>query len=771
MRPAPAPLVPLALAFAAGLALAPSTPEALAWAAWLVGLLVTAGLLAYGRLAWAAAPLLAGVVALGVLRGGEPPLAGDHIRRLDLPRTARVEGRLVAEPTRWSVDRAHLLLDAERADGRPASGRIRVTVQGELPALAEGQRIAAELRLLPAIGFRNPRTFDYAAHLARQGVHVVATARAERLSALDAARPPWPARARRAALDALGRALPPASAALLGGLLLGDRTELPHDLDDTFRRAGVYHILAVSGFNVALLAGAVWALCRLARVGRRASACTAIVVVTGFALVVGGEPSVLRAVVMAVLVLIALVLEREASVVNSLALAALAILAVRPGDLVDPGFQLSFAATAGIVAGPLPRGLVAGALGVSAAAQIAVLPVTLTHFNQLSTIGVLANLGVVPLAGAATIGGLVGVLLALASDTLAAVAFDAVWPVLLALRGVAALAAAVPGAVIHLPAPHWSALACYAGGLLVALAWWRRIPSDAMAQGRAAPAAAILLLVASVTIAAWPLVRPPDGLLRVSVLDVGQGDAIVVETPDGRALVIDAGGGGVGRLDAGERVVAPFLWNRGFLRLSATAVTHLDADHAGGMPAVHRLFGVPARLTADGLAREPYVAGGARLALVRARTPPPRAAAEDRVTPRGRTANNEAMVLRLDYGLASFLLASDIEAAREAELVAGDADLGASVLKVPHHGARGSSTAPFVAAVGPSVAVISVGPRNTYGHPSRDALTRLAAAGARVYRTDRDGAVLFETDGRTLGVTRWALRASEWLCLDPETIC
>ena len=743
MTLAKAPLVPPALAFGAGIALAPLVPGALAWAAWLAALVATAALLAGGRPAWAAAPFLVGVVAVGALRGAEPPLAPDHVGRLALPRAARVEGRVVAEPVRWAADRARLLLEVERADGRAVSGRVQVTVYGEVPELAQGQRVAGDLTLHPAQGPRNPGTFDYGAHLALEGARVVATAAGATLEALSVAARPLSTPLRR----------------------LGSRPSLPRHLNGAFRRAGVYHILAVSGFNVALVAASVWALCRLARAGRRASACSAIAVVTGFAAVVGPEPSVLRAVVMAVLVLSALVLEREASVVNSLALAALAILAVRPGDLLDPGFQLSFAATAGIVLAPLPRGLVAGALGVSAAAQLAVLPIALTHFNQLSTIGVLANLGVVPLAGAATIGGLAAVGLAFASEALAAVAFDAVWPVLLALRGVVALAAAVPGAVLHLPAPPWSALACYAAALLLGVAWWRRAPAEGARRGRAAPAAALGLLAASVAIAAWPLVRPPDGRLRVTVLDVGQGDAIVVETPDGRAVLIDAGGGGPGRLDAGERVVAPFLWNRGYLRLAATAVTHLDADHAGGMPTVHRLFGVPARLTVDGLARAPFAAGGAVLSLVRPRQAPADAAA------RGRAANDEAMVLRLEYGLAAFLLASDIEAAREVDLVAAGAPLAATVLKVPHHGARGSSTAPFLAAVGPSVAVVSVGPRNTYGHPSPGALARLAAAGASVYRTDQDGAVLLETDGRALSVTRWAARARARLCLDPETTC
>src|SRR5437773_5122809 len=174
----------------------------------------------------------------------------------------------------------------------------------------------------------------------------------------------------------------------------------------------------------------------------------------GFAAVVGPEPSVLRAVVMAVLVLAALLLEREASVTNSLALAALATLAVHPGDLRDPGFQLSFAATAGIVAAPMPRGVIAGAIAISAAAQRAVLPITLTHFNQLLTIGVVANLAVVPLAGVATVAGLLAVGVAFLSAGAAQVAFDAVWPLLLALRALVALAATVPGALVPPPAPN-----------------------------------------------------------------------------------------------------------------------------------------------------------------------------------------------------------------------------------------------------------------------------------------------------------------------------
>src|SRR5437762_705273 len=797
------PLAPVAIAFAAGVGLAPWARPDVAWTTWLAALASTGALLLTGRTAGATALLLVGVAAVGALHGIEAPLPPGHVARLDLPRTAHVDGRLVAEPVWRAANRVRLVAAVERVAGLERSRRIQAPAYAGAPQPVLGQPISAELRLHPALGFRNPGTFDYAEHLKREDIRVTATARADRLTPVDHPAPPWPERIKRASVAAISQALPRTSAALLAGLLLGERTALPPELDEGFRRAGVYHVLAVSGFNVVLLAAAVLALCRLARVGRRVSAVAAIVVVVGFAAVIGPEPSVLRAAVMAVLVLAALLLERDASVTNSLALAALAILVVRPGDLGDPGFQLSFAATAGIVAAPMPRGMLASAIAVSAAAQLAVLPITLTHFNQLSTIGVVANLGVVPLAGVATVMGLLAVGVSVLSESAAQVGFDALWPVLLALRGVVALAAAVPGAVVHLPAPPWLAIACYAASLALGLVWWH-LRDERPRVGRPSGAAALALQALAVAVAAWPALVPPDGRLRLVILDVGQGDAIVLEAPDGRVLLVDAGAGGPMRLDVGERVVAPFLWNRGHLRIAGAIVTRADADHAGGMPSIRRLFGVVGGLDADTLTRGPLWIGGAMVTLVRpwsrasgGASGPLRdplllgAAGRDvrdaadhgsvgSVVEEGsrhlaarsrRSRNDEAVVLRIEYGLVSFLLASDIEAAREHALVASGAPLAATVLKVGHHGSRTSSTPEFLEAVDPVIAVISVGPRNPYGHPDPGVLERLTAAGARGHRTDRDGAVIFETDGRTLGVTRWAARATERFCLDPEAIC
>jgi len=229
--------------------------------------------------------------------------------------------------------------------------------------------------------------------------------------------------------------------------------------------------------------------------------------------------------------------------------------------------------------------------------------------------------------------------------------------------------------------------------------------------------------------------------------------------PDGRVVLVDTGSGGPMRLDAGERVIAPLLWNKGILGVDAIALTHDDSDHAGGAASLRRLFSIGEEWTAGNLPQVPRRFGGVEI------TPLPPA------SPTTVRRNEGALVLRVQLGLAGFLLTSDIGASRERELVASDALLRATVLKVAHHGSRSSTSAEFLDAVEPRLAGVSVGARNPYGHPDAGVIARLSAAGARTYRTDRDGALIFETDGRILTVTRWATGEVERLCLEPETIC
>jgi len=791
MRWLEAPLVPLAGATALGIATSAwiATP---AWSLLCAGALalgLTSLALALGATRLATAGLLLLAVLLGVVRAISDPLPADHIARVAFGPRVSVEGRLAEEPVRWSADRTRLLIDLDGLrdglDLRTVSGRIQVTLYGETPPVGEGQRVALDLKLSPPRAFKNPGAFDYPAFLRREGILLVGSGRADSLVALTADDPPWPVWVKRWAVSTTAGHLPATSAALLGGLLLGEKTGLPPEASEAFRRAGVYHILAVSGFNVALLASSVFFVLSTLGVPRRVTAVVAGAALVGFALVVGGQASVLRATVMGLLLLGALLLDRESQLMNALALAVLLLLAWRPGDLGEPGFQLSFAATAGIIhlAPPLTAWLIgkrwpgwlATPMAVSLGAQAAVTPVMLVHFNQLSLIGIVANLVVVPMAAVGTTLGMLALLTAAVSAWAADVLFQALWPLLLALRAAVWVAARVPGAMVHLPAPSWAAIAawCVALALLPYLGSRRWIRATVMAS---------LALVLGLSI--WPWVAPDNGRLRVTFLDVGQGDAILVELPEGQRLLVDGGPGGNQRLDVGERVLAPFLWNRPTQRLDVVALTHPDSDHSGGLRAVLTRFGVREfwengrwitgteetlrAVERSGACRRTLVAGqrlwlGSALLTV---LNPDGSRPLDEPPPEGQ--NEESLVLRLDWRGFSLLLTGDLGGPGEERLLADHAPVRALALKVGHHGSRHSSTGAFLDAVEPAVAIISVGARNSFGHPTPEVLGRLEAAGARIYRTDRDGAVILETDGITLSITRWASGTVERLDLDPE---
>jgi competence protein ComEC len=786
-----APLAPLAAALASGI-------WARAWIAPPTGWLLLAGavLLITGTaaLVWrrdrGATVTLIGLTALlGMLRGATPPLPSDHIARVALGPSATVEGRLAEEPTRWAPDRTRLVLEVQSlVDGeerRPATGRIQFTLYGEPPEVGEGQRVVVELKLHRPLGFRNPGGFDYPAVLRREGILLVGSGKAAALVPLTPDEPPWPVRVKRWAVTTIAAHLPDASAALLSGLLLGEKTGMPLEADEAFRRAGVYHILAVSGFNVALLASFVFFVLASLGIPRRPTAVAAALSLVGFALVVGGQPSVLRATVMGLMLLLALLLERESQLPNALALAVLLLLAWRPGDLWEPGFQLSFAATAGIIwlAAPLGAWLgtrgwpawLASAVAVSLGAQLAVTPVMLAHFNQLSLAGVAANLVVVPLAAAGTTLGMLALLVACVSDLLADVLFQALWPVLWALRLAVKAAALLPAALVYLPAPGWVSIAAwYAALTLLPFLGARRWP-------RMATVGFVGLALA---LSLWQWVRPGDGKLRVTFLDVGQGDAILVEAPEGPRLLVDGGPGGARRLDVGERVLLPYLWNRPAARLDVMAMTHSDPDHSGGLGAVLKRMRVGEfwengrwgpgseetlrALERSGACRRTLAAGqrfwlGSALVTVLG---PDGTVPLDQPPPISE--NEESLVLRLDWRGFSLLLTGDLGAPGEERLLAAHAPLRTLALKVGHHGSRFSSSEDFLDVARPAIAVISAGARNPFRHPTPEALGRLEAAGARIYRTDRDGAILLETDGATVWVTRWGAGTTEPFALDPE---
>jgi competence protein ComEC len=761
-----APLVPLAVAFGGGVALGLTVPPP----AWL-----PAGGLALAAVAVAAARrgcLTAGTAAMLLLVGLAgwariplpdplPATSGLH------PGPTRLDGIVGAEPERDGPrTEVPLLLLGTVGDAgpRPASGWLTVHLYGPSPALAPAERVRLAVQLSETRPFRNP---GYDGDGPGRGpARFFASGRAGEVERLPPAPPPWWLAVRLRIHQLVQRQLPPVSGALLEGLLIGERRRLPPGLLADFRAAGIYHVLAISGFNVGLVAATTFFFLRLLRVPGRPAAAAAVVVLGAFAAVVGGQPSVLRATIMGGIVLTARLIAREAGPWNSLAAAFLVLLAVDPSALADPGLQLSFGATAGILhLGPfLRRALearaprwVAAPLAVSVSAQLAVTPLTLVHWQQLSPIGVVSNLLVVPLAAVLTTLGFVATLTGMASEALARPLFHALWTLLVSLRLLARGLAVLPGAVLHTPPVALTGMVAL--GLALAL-----LPVAATPRRRLAVVG--LLAVGAGAAGATGL---PDPRLRLVVLDVGQGDAILLRGPDGHAVVVDTGGGGPGRADRGERVVLPALRRAGIRRLTALAVTHGDPDHAGGL--VGLLRGIPIEevwLPAgaqDAPWHEPAAAAGVRRRvlsrgdrvwlgpmLVTVLHPPPGG--------RGADENNRSLVLRVDWGLASALLTGDAEAPAEAEMLAAGLPLRATILKLGHHGSRHGSSAPFVSSVSPRLAVASAGVRNPFGHPSPAALARVALAGATTHRTDHDGAIEVTSDGLELRVRAWARPAA-----------
>jgi competence protein ComEC len=322
------------------------------------------------------------------------------------------------------------------------------------------------------------------------------------------------------------------------------------------------------------------------------------------------------------------------------------------------------------------------------------------------------------------------------------------WIAAHALRRSADLVTAVPALDVRVPTPSVTTLALYAGGLAGLL------------RGRRRRVSAALLGLGTLGLIVGPGPRPADGRLHLTALDVGQGEALVVTSPRGRTLLVDAGGLAGRRFDVGEAVVAAYLWSQGVRRVDALGVSHAHPDHVGGVAFVVRALGVgevwegpaaradpgwralDAELRAAGVTRR-ALAAGARLSWdgVEIEVVGPPAPS----SPPWRVKNDDSLVLRLRFGGVRLLLTGDIEAAGEARL-AGRVE----VLKVPHHGSRTSSTPAFLGATGARAALLSAGAGNVYGHPHPEVVARYARAGTRLLRTDREGAVSLASDGRRL---------------------
>jgi competence protein ComEC len=561
----------------------------------------------------------------------------------------------------------------------------------------------------------------------------------------------------RAGLRESSAVLSPESAGLLPGLVDGDTSAVPHELMTDFRTAGLTHLTAVSGANLAVVCGAVLLLLRAFRVGPRLSAAAAGLALIGFVLLAGPDPSVLRSAVMGGIALLALAMGRQRSALPALATAVVVLICVDPAMAVNIGFLLSALATAALVIlaprwadGLCRRGVpfaVAQALVVPAAAHLVTAPVIAGISGQVSLVAIVANLLVAPVVAPATV---FGVLAAVVSPLSTVLAHGFVWlaaPEVGWIVGVGTTSADLPGAAVPWPAGWFGALLL---GAIVAIVL-------VCLRFRRMRVLVLLGLLGWLVIVVPPRVAtpgwPPQGWAMIDC-DVGQGDSEVLATADPRrAVLVDTG--------PDTDAVDDCLRRLGIDRIPLLVLSHLHADHIGGLRGVlqGREVGAVAvsssrtprwaweqvrRLTADAGVPLVELTKGQRLTwpglTMDVLAPLPGELTALSSEAEGTEINNTSFVLRANTSAGRVLLTGDVELQAQADLLSSGEDLHAEVVKIPHHGSRYSIPA-FLDATGARVAVASVGAGNRYGHPNALTLQRFSDHGALVLRTDRDGDV------------------------------
>ncbi|HAA24714.1 MAG TPA: DNA internalization-related competence protein ComEC/Rec2 [Ruminiclostridium sp.] len=622
---------------------------------------------------------------------------------------------------------------------------------------------------------RNPGGFDYAAYLFSKRFAAYASVDADDIFfSKEMKRLPvktFSVNARNYINGALYNTLSAEKAALMSAMLTGSKDSLDVNIENAFRASGLMHLLAVSGTHIAFLLFPVLWLFRALGFNRRAAAIASIPLIIVYCVITGFTASVLRASIMAVIVLVGKILDRKAELINSIAIASLLILIVNPFMLFDSGFQLSVGAASGLgilykrVFGCIPDKtplFIRKAVSGTIAAQAGILPVIARYFSKLSVISVLSNLFVVPLTGAAMVFGFIVVILYGIYDMLAVYAGFVLQSILHVILVVADTFASIPWAEIH--AHHWRLSWCviYYAFLVVSgvygLAFFIRY--------RKGVAAAAFVIGAVLVIQGFV-----PGNLKLVFIDVGQGDSALIRSPEGKYILVD-GGGSYSEKETGytgRQVLIPVLMHEGVSRLDHVIVSHAHADHMSGVLTLIGLFPVKS----VGL---PFYSGVYEdfSELINACN---EKNIEIRLYKRGDTVridsktefiimnpdedinykgnlNNSSLSGMLCYKQFRVLFTGDIEGEVEYSFLSGNDEVDCSVLKVAHHGGKNSTSDQFLKRVNPEAAVISVG-SNSFGHPSREVLDRLYSAGAKVYITKKHGAVVVTGNGVKYRIKTW----------------
>jgi len=554
---------------------------------------------------------------------------------------------------------------------------------------------------------------------------------------------------------------------LLVGMLLGEKSFLPPDLKEAFTDAGIMHILAVSGLHVGIIAMALLAFLNIMRLPKKFKLFILIFMLIIYASITGYRPSVLRATIMFILLISGKLINRNRNLNISLFFAAFLILLLNPLILYDAGFLLSFVVTFFVInLSPIMQELffkkivlIGNPLAISTAAWVGIFPLSAYFFNKISIISIISNIFIIPLTGVAVILGFLAFFIGLASISLAGAIGNINYLVLNLITFIAKSFSLLPFAFVYVAQPSiFIIILYYLIIFLTVTIFYQKTPSQKMIKK-----IIFIILSAILLIIILQILYPTDDL-KVTFINVGEGDCILIETSKKINILIDGGGTSQSDFDVGSKIVIPYLRRKGINEIDLLILTHPHLDHLKGLLPVVREFKIGMVLDSGLNSDLPeYIEF---ISLIQNKGIPYHLAkAGDNfifnnclemflLNPLNNTVfnsdsdfNNASIVVKLFYKNATFLFSGDIEEDSEKKLLIWQNILQSDILKVGHHGSATSTNIEFLDKVDPSIAVITVG-KNSFGHPSQKVIERLEDRNIKIYRTDENGTVIIKTNGQ-----------------------
>ena len=835
------PVIPLLIMLITGIALGAWLPGNKLWAGWVIFLGAALILWAIFKQKTAfCSPLVlfAAIGCLSIQPWLTPRFPPHHVIHFLDTNSWEIIGRIDYKPA-VSGDRLRFILRTDTLRGNsksfPVIGKIRVTVTGSPPNLSTGDRIAFYSRIRSIRNFNNPGRFDYQRYMAFKKIWGIAYISGKRLAILDKNKKRGLGRivadTRCKISELIDKTAAQKPQSVLKALIVGDRSSIPPDLREAFNRAGVGHLLAISGLHIGIVAtGAFMFFVRIlsyikpllwhARI-KKAAVVFSLIPVFFYGLLAGMSPSTQRAVIMVTVFLLSFIFEREQDLMNTLALAAMLILVVDPPALFSISFQLSFMAVLVIIYGlsrvqnPWQSELseikktklfqikqkLFYFLAASFLAILGTLPLGMLYFNQISLVGLLANVIIVPLIGSVVVPlGLLAVFLHPLTISGAAWFLGIGAKVLALSLTIVEFFSGLPCAAVKTVTPT-----CFEICLYYLLLWslvnikgiqptpsgrkethntqsrarnatWNGARATAIYRQKLAGIIAVVVILAGIgDMLYWCNRRFWHDDLRVTIIDVRHGSSVLLELPRGYNILIDGGGFTDNTVfDIGARIVAPLLWRKKIKTVDTIVLSHPNSDHLNGLIYIAEHFNVKEAWTnnqaSDTSSYHKFITviaknrihrpmfkelpcsrkiNGVRLDILY----PPFDFIDRSKREGWRDLNNNSMVIKATLGSISFLFPGDIKARAESELAANFANLlKSTVLLAPHHGSKTSSTDMFLVKVAPEVVIISSGRQSRFGCPHPAVLKRYQKYGFRIFETACHGAVCASTDGRSLTI-------------------